>query len=138
MSLSVSTYFLNMSRDGDSTTSLGSAFQHLTTVSQKKFFLTSNLNLLWCISTYAGEEVNPHLATTSLQAVLESNMVSHEPPLLHTKQSQFPWLLPIRPVLQTHHQLHCPSLDMFQALVVFLVVGGPKINTVVKLQPHQC
>ena len=41
----VSTRFLNISRDGDSTTSLGSLFQCLTILSVKKFFLVSNLNL---------------------------------------------------------------------------------------------
>jgi len=38
-----STRFLNTSRDGDSTTSLGSLFQCLTTLSVQKFFLLSNL-----------------------------------------------------------------------------------------------
>ena len=42
-----STRFFNTSRDGDSTTSLGSLFQCLTTVSVKKFFLISNLNFPW-------------------------------------------------------------------------------------------
>jgi len=37
--------FLNTSSDGDSTTSLGSLFQYLTTLSIKKFFLISDLNL---------------------------------------------------------------------------------------------
>jgi len=37
--------FLNTSRDSDSTTSLGSLFQCLTTLSIKKFFQISNLNL---------------------------------------------------------------------------------------------
>jgi len=37
--------FLNTSKDGDSVTSLGSLFQRLTTLSVKKFFLISNLNL---------------------------------------------------------------------------------------------
>jgi len=37
--------FLNTSRDGDSTTSLGILFQFLTTLSVKKFFLISSLNL---------------------------------------------------------------------------------------------
>ena len=36
----MSTCLLNTSRDGDSTTSLGSLFQCLTTLSVKKFFLT--------------------------------------------------------------------------------------------------
>ena len=49
MSLSTtSKWFLNTSRDGDSTTSLRSLFQCLTTLSVKEFFLTSNLKLPWC------------------------------------------------------------------------------------------
>jgi len=48
MSLSTaSKQFLNASRDGYSTTSLGSLFQCLTTLSVKKCFLISNLNLPW-------------------------------------------------------------------------------------------
>jgi len=38
-------FFLKTSRDGDSTTSLGSLFQCLSTLQVKKFFLISNLNL---------------------------------------------------------------------------------------------
>jgi len=49
MSLSTaSKWFLNTSRDGDSTTSLGSLFQCLTTLPVKKFFLISKLNLPRC------------------------------------------------------------------------------------------
>ena len=49
--------FFNTSRDGDATTSLGSLFQCFTSLSVKKFFLISNLNLLdadWgpCLSSY--------------------------------------------------------------------------------------
>jgi len=48
MSLSTtSKCFLNTSRDGDPTIFLGSPFQHLTTLSENKFFLTSNQNLSW-------------------------------------------------------------------------------------------
>uniref|UniRef100_A0A8B9M5I0 Disco interacting protein 2 homolog C n=1 Tax=Accipiter nisus TaxID=211598 RepID=A0A8B9M5I0_9AVES len=43
-----SIHLLNTFRDGDSTTSLGSLFQYLTTLLVKKFFLISNLNLPWC------------------------------------------------------------------------------------------
>jgi len=39
---------LNTSRDSDSTTSLGSLCHCLTTLSEKKSFLISNLNLPWC------------------------------------------------------------------------------------------
>jgi len=49
MSLSTtSKQFVNTFRDSDSTTSLGSLFQCLTSLSEKKFFLISNLNLPWC------------------------------------------------------------------------------------------
>ncbi|KAK4825368.1 hypothetical protein QYF61_027121 [Mycteria americana] len=54
------------------------------------------------------------------------------------KQSQFPQPLLIRLVLQTLHQLRCPSLDTLQHLNVSLVVGGPKLNTVFEVRPHQC
>ncbi|KAK4820403.1 hypothetical protein QYF61_026239, partial [Mycteria americana] len=71
---------------------------------------------------YLGEETDPHLSTTSFQA----------------KQSQLPQPLLIRLLLQTLHQLRCPSLDTLQHLNVPLVVGGPKLNTVFEVRPHQC
>ncbi|KAK4828027.1 hypothetical protein QYF61_022804 [Mycteria americana] len=74
------------------------------------------------ITCYLGEETNPHLSTTSFQA----------------KQSQFPQPLLIRLLLQTLHQLRCPSLHMLQHLNIPLVVGGPKLNTVFEVRPHQC
>ncbi|GAB0190507.1 hypothetical protein GRJ2_001516000 [Grus japonensis] len=43
----------------------------------------------------------------------------------------------MRLVLQSLHQLHCSS-DMLQHLNVFFVVRGPKLNTVLEVQPHQC
>ncbi|KAK4810166.1 hypothetical protein QYF61_010478 [Mycteria americana] len=46
------------------------------------------------------------------------------------KQPQFPQPLLIRLLLQTLHQLRCPSLDTLQHLNVSPVVGGPKLNTV--------
>ncbi|KAK4823964.1 hypothetical protein QYF61_008350 [Mycteria americana] len=74
------------------------------------------------ITCYLGEETDPHLSTTSFQA----------------KQSQLPQPLLIRLLLQTLHQLHCPSLDTLQHLNVSLVVRGPKLNTVFQVRPHQC
>ncbi|KAK4828897.1 hypothetical protein QYF61_001455 [Mycteria americana] len=53
------------------------------------------------------------------------------------KQSQLPQPLLIRLLLQTLHQLHCPSLDTLQHLNVSLVVRGPKLNTVFEVR-HQC
>ncbi|KAK4818137.1 hypothetical protein QYF61_006736 [Mycteria americana] len=56
---------------------------------------------------------------------------------LQAKQSQLPQPLLIRLVLQTLHQLRCPSLDTLQHLNVSLVVGGPKLNTGFEVRPHQ-
>ncbi|KAK4818181.1 hypothetical protein QYF61_007819 [Mycteria americana] len=90
------------------------------------------------ITCYLGEETDPHLSTTSFQAVVESDKVSPQPPFLQAKQPQVPQLLLIRLLLQTLHQLCCPSLDTLQHLNVSLVVGGPKLNTVFEVRPHQC
>ncbi|KAK4829578.1 hypothetical protein QYF61_005678 [Mycteria americana] len=60
------------------------------------------------ITCSLGEETDPHLATASFQAVVES------------------------------HKLRCPSLDTLQHLNVSLVVRGPKLNTVFEVRPHQC
>ncbi|KAK4828025.1 hypothetical protein QYF61_022802 [Mycteria americana] len=39
---------------------------------------------------------------------------------------------------ETLRQLRCSSLDTLQHLNVSLVVGGPKLNTVFEVRPHQC
>ncbi|KAK4829729.1 hypothetical protein QYF61_006190 [Mycteria americana] len=90
------------------------------------------------ITCYLGEETDPHLSTTSFQVVEESDKVSPQPPFLQATQPQFPQPLLIRLLLQTLHQLRCPSLHTLQHLNVSLVVGGPKLNTVFEVQPHQC
>jgi len=61
----ISTIFLKPSRDGDSTTYLGSLFQYLTTPSERKFFLIPNLILSWC-------KLRP-LALTSIKKSLEKS-----------------------------------------------------------------
>ncbi|KAK4823315.1 hypothetical protein QYF61_000917 [Mycteria americana] len=119
-------------RDGDSTTSLGSLFQCLTTVSVKEFFLISNLNLPW-------RNLRPFPLVLSLVTwEKRPTPTSLQPPFRLNSPSSFPQLLLIRLVLQTPHQLHCPSLDTLQHLNVSLVLRGPKLNTVFKVQPHQC
>ncbi|KAK4819924.1 hypothetical protein QYF61_015299 [Mycteria americana] len=90
------------------------------------------------ITCYLGEETDPHLSTTSFQVVVEGNKVSPQPPFLQAKQPQLPQPLLIRLLLQTLHQLRCPSLHTLQHLNVSLVVRGPKLNTVSEVQPHQC
>ncbi|KAK4817730.1 hypothetical protein QYF61_026530 [Mycteria americana] len=125
--------------DGDSTTSLGSLFQCLITPFSELKFPNSQsktpLVQLEAISSrpitcYLGEETDPRLSTTSFQVVVESDKVSPQPPFLQAKQPQFPQPLLIRLLLQTLHQLRCPSLDTLQPLNVSLVVRGPKLNTV--------
>ncbi|KAK4817034.1 hypothetical protein QYF61_026040 [Mycteria americana] len=90
------------------------------------------------MACYLGEETDPHLSTTSFQVVVESDKVSPQPPFLQAKQPQLPQPLLIRLLLQILHQLRCPSLDTLQHLNVPLVVGGPKLNTVFEVRPHQC
>ncbi|KAK4827926.1 hypothetical protein QYF61_022374 [Mycteria americana] len=87
------------------------------------------------ITCYLGEETDPHLATTSFQAAVESDEVSPQPPFLQAKQPQFPQPLLISLVLQTLHQLRCLSLDTLQPLNVSLVERGPKLNTVFERLP---
>ena len=112
------------------TTSLGRMFQYLTTLSEKKFFITSNLNLAWynsrpsplVVSLLPGEEADPHLTPASFQVIVESAKVSPEHPLLPTEQSQFPQPLPlpIRIVLQTLHGFfalwHAPAPQCWEQL----------------------
>ncbi|KAK4826991.1 hypothetical protein QYF61_013091 [Mycteria americana] len=129
---------LNTSRDGDSTTSLGSLFQCLITLSSKPPLAQLEAISSCSITCYLGEETDPHLSTASFQVVVESDEVSPQPPFLQAKQSQLPQPLLIRLLLQTLHQLRCPSLDTLQHLNVSLVVGGPKLNTVFEVRPHQC
>ncbi|KAK4829101.1 hypothetical protein QYF61_002052 [Mycteria americana] len=139
MSLSTSSKRpLNTSRDGDSTTSLGSLFQCLITLSSKPPLAQLEAISSCPITCYLGEETNPHLSTTSFQVVVESDEVSPQPPFLQAKQSQLPQPLLIRLLLQTLHQLRCPSLYALQYLNIPLVVGGPKLNTVFEVRPHQC
>ncbi|KAK4815370.1 hypothetical protein QYF61_001358 [Mycteria americana] len=57
---------------------------------------------------------------------------------IDAKQPQFPQPLLIRLLLQTLHQLRCPSLHTLQHLNVLLVVRGPKLNTGFEVRPHQC
>ena len=63
------------------------------------------------ITSYMREEADPQPTTTSIQVVIESGKVSPEPPLLQTKQPQFPQLLLIRLALQIPYQFHCLFLD---------------------------
>jgi len=125
MSLSTtSTLLLNTSRDGGSTTALGSVLHCLTTLSMNNFFLMSSLNFSWCnfndisshpIFFYLGIKTNTHHSTTSFQVVIENDKVSPQPPILQTKQCHFSQPLLIRIVLWTPHQHFWFSLGFFSS-----------------------
>ena len=72
------------------------------------------------------QETHPPLSAPSFQGVVEGDEVSPQPPLLQTKPPQFPQPLPIRPVLQTLHQLRCPSLDTARVIQWPFWSEGPK------------
>lgn len=87
-----SSLFLNTTRNGGSTTSLGSAFQYLCTPSVEKFLLMSEPPLVQFNSVSIhpavgclGEEAETHLARASFQAIVESDKVNPEPPFLQAK-----------------------------------------------------
>jgi len=120
-----SKFFLGISRDSNSTSSLNSPSQQPDHFFREQFFpniqpesLLAQAEAIPSSSTtsYLGEEAKPHFATVFFQAIVESSKVSPEPPLLQTQQSQLPQTIPIRLVLQTPHQLHFPSLDTLQGL----------------------
>ncbi|KAK4807435.1 hypothetical protein QYF61_001986 [Mycteria americana] len=92
-----------------------------------------------------GEEKFPNIQSKpplaqleAISSLVESEEVSPQPPFLQAEQAQGPQPLPISLVLQTLPQLRCPSLGTLQYLNIPLVVGGPKLNTVFEVQPHQC
>jgi len=87
---------LNASRDRESTASLGSLGQHLTTVSLKNFPLTSNLNLpslsLKPFPLVLSQSTLYEVDSPPVYNPLEGcNEVCSQPSLLQAEQAQFPW-----------------------------------------------
>ncbi|TRZ12529.1 hypothetical protein HGM15179_014580 [Zosterops borbonicus] len=88
-------------------------------------------------SCYLREEADPHQGATSFQRVVESDKVTPEPLFLQTKQPQLPQPLLRGFVLQTLHQLHCPSLDTLQHLCA-LLLQGLELDREPEEWPPQC
>ena len=133
-----STLFLNISRNGDSTMSLSSLFQYLTTPSGKKFFIISNLNLSCC-------NLKP-LPFILLLVTWEKRRTptSFQPPFIEggncRGQQGFlwaffspDWIIPVSSAVPHKtwapdpSQLCCSSMDTLPALNIFLVVRGSKL-----------
>lgn len=72
-------HLLGFLSTSSTSTSLGSLFPCLTTLSVMNIFLISNLNLPCAISGCLGEDPDPHLNTTCFEVVVESNKVSPGP-----------------------------------------------------------
>ena len=75
------------------------------------------------VSSYLGKEANSHL-TTSFYAIVESDKVSPECPLLQTKQPQFPQTLLTRLVLHTPHSFTALLWTRSRASVSLLQQGA--------------
>lgn len=96
-------HLLNTSREGDSTTSLNSLFQSLTTLLVKFFFVISSLNLTWhnlrsfpfaILLASWDKRLTPTSLQPPFQVAVENNNVPLEPPFFQPKQPQLPQLLP--------------------------------------------
>ena len=136
---------MNTSRDGDFSTPLGSLCHCLSTLAEKKWFLTQNLNLPWCnlkplpliLSLLPGRRGQPPPHHNLLSGSCREGWG------LPWASSSPDWTIPV-PSATPHKtcapdlsQFQCPSLDMLQGLKFFLLVKSPKLNTVLEVQPHQ-
>ncbi|KAK4810786.1 hypothetical protein QYF61_008758 [Mycteria americana] len=82
----------------------------------------------------SSEEIFPNMQSKPPLAQLEA--ISSHPITCYLGKETDPHLSTTS--FQTLHQLRCSSLDALQHLNVFLVVRGPKPNTVFEVRPHQC
>lgn len=139
--ITISIRLWNTTSNGDSTTFLDSVFQCPTTLSVKKFFLTSKLNLFWhnlrpfLITCHLRTENSTLLNATAFQVIVEIGKVSFEPLLLQIIQPQFPQFILITLAFWSLHQLCC-SLWTPEQLNI-LVVRGPKLSTIFEVHSHQ-
>jgi len=86
------------------------------------------------IADYLGEETNSHLATPSCQAVVESDKVSPQPPLLQTKQLQLPQPLLISS-LGSYKSIHDnkPILCLVQNKYINFLLDKTETSLVIQL-----
>lgn len=139
-----STNLFNTSSNGDSTTSLSSLFQFLTTLSMKKFFLISSLNISWCnlkefsyvLSFFTLSEKTP----SSLHLISGSCIKWCSLPWAFSFPHQTIPLPSAAPHMSCFLVLSPVSLLLSENIwaTQYLVVKGPKLNTIFKQWAHQC
>lgn len=111
---------LNIDRLGALTTTLESLFQYLNTLSAKKCFLNSSLNLPWdsFLSLDARMKDSTFLSSSPPQEAAESYEISPHPPFLQTRQlSWSSWdmhsstFISFVTILWTHTKTFTPVLN---------------------------
>ena len=110
---------LNISREGDSTASLGSLGQGSVTLRGKKFFRRNFLCFSLCplplvLSLSTTEESGSILLTPTLQIFISIYKVLSQPSPLQAEQAQLPQPLLIEEMLQSPHHPCSPPLDSLQ------------------------
>lgn len=99
--------FLNTARESDSITSLSSQEKTFPNIQPELPLVQLEATPSSSIASYTGEEANPHLVTTSFQAAVQRDEVSHGPLLLQSEEPLFPQPFLIKPVRQIPHQPRC-------------------------------
>ena len=124
---------------GLSTISPGNLFQHLTTLTVKKFFLISNLNFFQfkaitpCPTTTCPRKKSlSSFLVRPLQLLKGCSKVSPQPSLLLAEQP-----FRIGEVLQPSDHLCGPPLDPLQQVHVFLVLRAPELEAGFQVRSHQ-
>lgn len=112
---SLSKQLLTTGSHGASTTSLGSLFQCLTTLTVNKCFLMSCLLCAISILPSAPSSRAQHSPLTALQGAVRSALT-----LLFSRQPNAPSIPQRTSCLQPCHQLCCPPLRVFKGLNTFL------------------
>ncbi|RMC19276.1 hypothetical protein DUI87_03883 [Hirundo rustica rustica] len=92
--------------------------------------------LSYSVSGCLGEEINPYVATATLQEVVESDKVTSESPFLQAKQPQLPQSFLTGLEFQVLQQPRCPPLEALKHLNVLPKLRGPELDAALKFMKH--
>lgn len=122
------------SSDGIPQFSIGNGFSGITAVTNRKFFLKSNLNLPCCnLNLFFSAYFQQKQRTVYLPHATVFNMsedcchVSPQTVPLQSKQTQFFWSFLIHHIFWTFDHSCCSHLDSLQLVHIFLKVQCPKL-----------